>query len=267
VVPFAQLLVGLPSLRLEGLWTHFAAAEERDKAYTYRQLSIYRDTLHRLEEAGFPIPLRHAANSGATIDLPESHFDMVRCGIAIYGLYPSAEVSRPISLRPALSLKARLGRVRILPAGSSISYGRTHITTKPTRIVLLPIGYGDGVSRGLSNRGSVLIRGHRLPIVGHVCMDSLMVDAGDLPVEQDDEAVLIGRQGDEEISAEEVAYLLGTINYEVVTAIAERVPRVYRRGGEVVETLTLPGNRDRDDASAPTSAHRPSIGADASDGF
>jgi alanine racemase len=168
------------------------------------------------------------------------HLDMVRCGITIYGLYPSKEVSRSVPLRPAMSLKARVARLRTLPEGSSISYGRTYITTKPTPIALVPFGYGDGYHRLLSNRGEVLIRGKRVPIVGRVCMDQFMVDVSGIEgVKEGEEVVIIGRQGDEEITVEDVASWAQTINYEVVTAIAARVPRVYLKEGEVVSIETL----------------------------
>ncbi|HIC93204.1 MAG TPA: alanine racemase, partial [Anaerolineae bacterium] len=159
VVDFVQGLADFPNLHLEGLYTHFAAADEADKSYTRRQFGIFLDVLKRLEEAGVEVPIRHAANSAATLDLPETHLDMVRCGIAIYGLYPSAEVSRSVPLRPAMSLKSRVARLRTLPAGSCISYGCTYITSSPTRVALVPVGYGDGYHRLLSNRGQVLIRG------------------------------------------------------------------------------------------------------------
>jgi alanine racemase len=168
------------------------------------------------------------------------HLDMVRCGIALYGLRPSDEVEPAISLKPAMTLKSRVARVRTLPPGSSISYGCTYTTTRSTPVALVPVGYGDGYHRLLSNQGSVLIGGKRAPIVGRVCMDQFVVDVTDIEgVRQDDEIVVFGRQGEEEISAEEVAALAGTINYEVVTSILPRVTRVYLKGGEVVGVRPL----------------------------
>ena len=173
---------------------------------------------------------------------------MVRCGIALYGLRPSAEVEPAIPLKPAMALKSRVARVRTLPPGSSISYGCTYTTTRPTPVALVPVGYGDGYHRLLSNKGSVLIGGKRAPIVGRVCMDQFVVDVtghfdklrtGIEGVRRDDEVVVFGRQGGEEISAEEVAALAGTINYEVVTSILPRVTRVYLKGGQVVEVRPL----------------------------
>ncbi|MGC8837104.1 MAG: alanine racemase [Anaerolineae bacterium] len=244
VVPFLKDVVRLPGLRLEGLWTHFATADE-DTAYARQQFALYQEVLREVEAAGFAISLRHAANSGATLSLPETHLDMVRCGIAIYGLYPSAGVDRPVHLRPALTLKGRVGHVRTLPAGFPISYGRTFTTTRPTRVALVPIGYGDGYHRLHSNRGAVLIRGRRAPILGRVCMDQCVVDVTDIPgVRDGDEVVILGRQGDEEITAEEVAAWADTIHYEVVTGLTSRVLRVYR-GAE--STLPTPA-RGRGDA-------------------
>jgi len=250
VLPFAQALVQLPGLQLEGFYTHFSVADAADKTYTRCQFDIYRRLLARLDDAGFSIPLRHVANSAATLDLPEMALDGVRCGIALYGLRPSVEVGaglRPaptVSLRPVMSLKSRVARVRTLPAGSSVSYGRTYTTTQPTPVALVPAGYGDGYHRLLSNRGSVLIHGRRAPIAGRVCMDQLVVDVSDIPgVRQDDEVVLFGRQGEAEITADEVAGWAETINYEVTTGILPRVTRIYLRGGQVVsmDPLLEPG--------------------------
>lgn len=240
VLDFVRFLSGLPGLELEGLYSHHCVADLADKAFTRHQFSIYVDVVERLEEAGFAFPLKHVSNSATTLDLPEMALDMVRCGIALYGLRPSDEVEPAIPLRPALALKSRLARVRTLPAGASISYGRTHITDKPTRVALVPVGYGDGYHRILSNRGAVLIHGRRAPIVGRVCMDQFVVDVSHIPaVRLHDEVVLIGRQGTEHIPAEEVARWAETINYEVTTSLLPRVVRIYLRGGKEVERTTL----------------------------
>jgi alanine racemase len=240
VVPFVRRIAELPGLKLEGLFTHFAIADLADKTYTRRQFGLYMQVVKQLEEAGFTIPLKHVANSATNLDLPEMHLDMVRCGIALYGLRPSDEVEPAIPLKPAMALKSRVARVRTLPAGSSISYGCTYTTTRPTAVALVPVGYGDGYYRLLSNKGSVLIGGKRAPIVGRVCMDQFVADVTGIEgVRQDDEVVVFGRQGEEEISAEEVAALAGTINYEVVTSILPRVTRIYLKGGEVVEVKPL----------------------------
>jgi alanine racemase len=234
---FVRRVAELPGLRLEGLYTHYPVADEADTSYTRQQLAIYRSVLQALEDAGFSIPLRHTANSAATLALPETHLDAVRPGIAIYGLPPSDQVEAPIPLRPALTLKSRVARLRTLPAGASIGYGRTYTVPHPKPFALVPIGYGDGYLRLASNRGVMLIQGRRVPIVGRVSMDQTVVDVGDIPgVRQNEEVVVIGRQGGEEITAGEVARWTETIHYEVVTRIAPRVTRVYLQDGQVVAT-------------------------------
>lgn len=240
VLKFVRGLLTLPGLRLEGLWTHFATADEENKVYTLQQLAEYHEVLKSLNDAGISIPCRHAANSAATLEMPEAHLDMVRCGIAIYGLYPSAEVGHAIALQPAMSLKARAARVRELPAGSSVSYGRKFVADRPTLVALVPFGYADGFDRGLSSIGSVLVRGRRAPVIGRVCMDQFVVNVQDVPdAAQDDEVVIIGRQGDEEITADEVALAAATINYEIACGVSARVPRLYFKDGALVETTSL----------------------------
>jgi alanine racemase len=232
VLDFARALVSLPGLSLEGFYTHFCSADERDTSHTYRQFETYSQLVRQLEEAGIAIPVRHVANSAAALRFPEMHLDLVRCGIAVYGLRPSPEVEVNMPLRPAMSLKSRVGRVRTLPAGWGISYGRTYVTSCPTPVALVPVGYGDGYHRIQSNKGTVLIRGKRAPILGRVCMDQFVVDVSGIPdVRQNDEVVVLGRQSEEEITADEIAAWAGTINYEVVTSILPRVPRVYLRDG------------------------------------
>ena len=222
-------IAGLRQLELEGVFTHFASSDSADKTYADQQFETYIEFLDCLKRAGLEIPIRHAANSGAIIDLPHMHLDMVRAGISLYGLYPSDEVDRSkITLRPAMSLKARIIHLKTVPAGSAISYGMTHITEKPTKIATIPIGYADGYNRRLTNRGFMLVNGVRAPIVGRVCMDLTMLDVGHIPkINIEDEVVMIGQQGNESITADEIASLLGTINYEITSAITARVPRVY----------------------------------------
>jgi alanine racemase len=240
VLPYLAALERLPNLEIEGIFTHFATADAHDKSYAQQQFALFQEILKVVEEAGHTIPVRHAANSAATLDLPETHLDAVRPGIALYGMYPSEEVSREVPLRPALMLKSHVGRVRTLPAGSSVSYGRTFIAKGPTTVANIPVGYGDGYHRALSNKGAVLIGGQRAPIVGRVCMDQFVVDVSRIPgVAEGDEVVLIGSQGDERITPEEVAGLAGTINYEVTTGLLQRIPRLFLRGGEVVDELRL----------------------------
>lgn len=235
---FLEALRQLPGIYLEGVFTHFATADWSDQCYTHQQLEVFKEVLTTLHQAGIQTPLIHAANSAATMRLPEAHFNAVRPGIAIYGLEPSGEWQPVFPLKPALKLKSRVSRVRWLPPGSGVSYGRTYIINRPTLAALVPVGYGDGYHRILSNRGAVLIRGKRAPIIGRICMDQFVVDVTAIEgVQQDDEVVLIGRQGEEMIRAEDVAALAETINYEVTTSLLPRVVRVYSRGGQVVEVL------------------------------
>ncbi|MEK7215094.1 MAG: alanine racemase [Chloroflexota bacterium] len=233
---FAQFLQTLPTLNLRGVYTHFAVADETDKTFTRRQFALFMETAGRLP----PGLLRHVANSAAIADLPEMGLDMVRPGIALYGCYPSPYVGRDLDLRPVLSLKSYVARVHTLAAGETVSYGRTWTAPRASRIALIPCGYADGLPRITSNRGAVLIRGRRAPVVGRVCMDQHMVDVTDIPeVALGDEAVIIGRQGDAVITAEEIAALAGTINYEVLCAVAARVPRHYLQGGRAVSRSSL----------------------------
>jgi alanine racemase len=223
----------LAGVRLDGIFTHFAAADEADKAFAEMQLEIFRSFLDRLSRAGIDTGLRHAANSAGVIDLPQAHFDAVRPGIALYGLYPSRAVDcRRIDLRPALALKSRVLQVKAVPAGFPVSYGMTWTAPRATRIATVACGYADGIQRRLSNRGHMLVRGTVVPIVGRVCMDLIMLDVGRVAgVAAGDEVVIIGRQGDAEISADTVADLLETINYEVVFTNLARVPRRYMGRG------------------------------------
>ncbi len=238
VAEFARSLQALPGIRIEGLFTHFATADAADQTHVREQLTVFREVLSGLRNAGIPIPLAHTANSAATMRLPEAHFDAVRVGIAMYGLDPSDEWPPVFEIRPALTLKSRVSRVRELPAGAGISYGRTFVTAVPARVALVPVGYGDGYHRILSNLGSVLVCGRRAPIRGRVCMDQFVVDISDIGgVRQDDEVVLIGRQEKEHIRAEEVARLAGTINYEVTTSLLPRVARAYLRSGQITEMV------------------------------
>ncbi|ATW25576.1 alanine racemase [Candidatus Formimonas warabiya] len=222
-------IVRLDGLFVEGIFTHFAVADETDKSFSQYQFHQFTEFLGELQKENIEIPVKHAANSAAIIDLPETHLDMVRAGIIIYGLYPSDQVDKSrIHLRPALELKAEVSFVKKVSPGTSISYGRKFIAPKETVIASLPLGYADGYSRMLSNKGELLLGGKRVPIVGTICMDQFMVDASQVPgVKIGDEAVLIGAQGAENIPVEEIAERLNTINYEIVCMLSERVPRVY----------------------------------------
>jgi len=228
VIDFARALQDFPSIQLEGMFSHFAAADEADSTFSRQQLQVYREVVVALEATGISLPLKHLANSAAGLVLPETHYHLVRLGIAMYGLPPSLEINWPVSLRPAMTLKTRLARLRVLPAGASVGYGRTYIAPTPTPIALAPVGYGDGYPRLCSNRGAMLVRGQRAPIVGRVSMDQTSLDVSGIDnVMQDDEVVVFGRQGEAEITADEVAAWAETINYEIVTRLAARVPRIY----------------------------------------
>ncbi|MDZ7679218.1 MAG: alanine racemase [Acidimicrobiales bacterium] len=226
VVPLAQRVIDAPGLELEALWTHLAVADEPDHDFTAVQLDRYQGALEQLEAAGISPRLRHAANSAGAIAHPASRFDLVRCGIAIYGISPSPELAGHAPLHPAMSLSARVTQVKVVPAGDALSYGLRHRFDVPTVVATVAIGYADGVRRDLHRLGGeVLLGGHRCPIVGTITMDQLMVDCGDVEVAAGDEAVLIGSQGPERITAEAVAGRLDTIGYEVVCGVGPRVER------------------------------------------
>ncbi|MEW6077632.1 MAG: alanine racemase [Thermodesulfobacteriota bacterium] len=218
----------LPGISLQGVYTHFSSADEADKTGAAGQLALFSRLTEALPAAGLSSLLRHAANSAAIIDLPSSHLDMVRAGIAMYGLYPSAAVSRRVSLEPAMALKTRVIQLKPVAAGTAVSYGATYITPRATVLAIVPIGYAEGYNRLLSSRGHMLVRGRRAPVVGRVCMDLTVLDVGGIEgVRVEDEVVVFGRQGEEQITVDEIAAALNTINYEVVTAVTDRVPRVY----------------------------------------
>lgn len=227
------------ALVVEGIYTHFATADDSDARdipgwgdeYTRRQLTTFLQATDALDHAGLGVRYRHAANSPAVLNYPDSRLNLVRAGILLYGLDPSGNVPRPGGFEPALSFKTRLAMVRHVPPGTFVSYGATFETQRESRIGVTMTGYADGFRRAPRDYGYVLIRGKRAPIAGRVCMDQTMIDVTDVPEAQaGDEVVLIGRQGSEENSAEEVARLTGTNNYEVVTTISARVPRIYFGG-------------------------------------
>ncbi|HEX9134830.1 MAG TPA: alanine racemase, partial [Ktedonobacteraceae bacterium] len=227
VLKLIHEIIDLPLLELEGIFTHFAMADTHDQTHARMQLTRFQDVLQFIEEEHIRPPLVHAANSAAILSLPEAHFDMVRPGIALYGLDPSPEVRLPVGFRPALSFKTQVAQVKAIPAGESISYGYSYITDRPTCVAILPVGYADGFRRAPTNWGSVLVHGQEAPLLGRVCMDQCVIDVSHIPqVRVGDEVVLIGRQGAAILTAEQVAERLGTINYEVVSEILARVPRV-----------------------------------------
>lgn len=215
-------------LVLDGICTHFAVADEPDRSESTEQLDEFRRVLHGVEASRGRPRLVHAANSAAMLAVPDARFDLVRAGIALYGVAPAPALAGRVPLTPVLSLRAEVTYVKALPAGARVSYGLRYELARPSRVVTVPVGYADGVPRNLGLRGGeVLIGGRRHPIAGTVTMDQLMVDVGDAPVEVGDDVVLLGRQGDDEVTAEEWAQRLGTIAYEIVTGIGPRVPRRY----------------------------------------
>jgi alanine racemase len=224
-------LTRMERLRIEGVFTHFASADEADKGFTYRQIERFREVIEALEKDGLHIPLRHAANSSALLDVPESYLNMVRPGLILYGLHPGAEVSQSIPIKPVLSLKTRITFVKEIEPGETVSYNRRFTARRRSRVATVPIGYGDGLDRHLSNRGQALVGGRRAPIIGTICMDQTVIDVTDVPPPSvGDEVVVYGAQGGERISVEEVARLLDTIPYEITCAIGRRVPRVVVGG-------------------------------------
>jgi len=240
-VALAEALRDLPGVVVEGLATHLASVDEGDKSFTFEQYRAFRACSDRLPW----VPLHHVSSTGAVLDLTELRLALVRCGIGVYGYYPSDEVSRSVELQPALALRSRVARVATLQAGESVGYARAWRAPRQSRVALVLAGYGDGVRRSLSNRGVALVRGQRAPFAGRVAMDMLMLDVTDIPdVAVDDEVTLIGAQGDESVSADEVGSLAGTISYEVLAGIMARVPRLFLRGGRVVACQDLAGYRE-----------------------
>lgn len=228
-------LAKLPHIMVEGIFTHFAKADEIEKEPTHRQIELFTHMIQMLEQRGVKIPIHHCSNSAGIVEIPEANMDLVRAGITLYGLWPSDEVDKTkISIKPALSLITHVAYVKELEAGHSISYGGTYTTKETRRIATIPVGYADGYARSLSNKGDVLIHGRRAPICGRVCMDQFMVDVTDIPQAKElDEVILVGRQGDEEITVDELGDLCGRFSYEFICDIGKRVPRIYTRNHEV----------------------------------
>ncbi|ADL08644.1 alanine racemase [Thermosediminibacter oceani] len=227
----------LPGIEVEGIFTHFARADEEDKSFTEEQYKKYRETVGVLESRGLRVPIKHVANSAAIIDMPGMHLDMVRPGIILYGIYPSEEVQRSrITLKPVMTFKTRVSHVKTVPAGTPISYGGTFVTKKTSVIATLPVGYADGYPRLLSSRAEVVIKGRRAPLVGRVCMDQCMVDVTDIPgVQPGDEVELFGTGENGGVTADEIAKIVGTIPYEIVCGISKRVPRIYIKDGKIIK--------------------------------
>ena len=222
-------LLGFKHIIIEGIFTHFASADEEDVRYTMQQIENFKRLAAEMEVSGIEIQYVHAANSAGAMLYKDSHFNMVRPGLMLYGLYPNQHLMSIVKLKPALSLKTRIIYLKNTPPGRFISYGRTHMTNRETIIATLPIGYADGLNRHLSNRGEMLVHGWRAPIIGRICMDHTMIDVGGIKgAKVGDEVVVIGSQKGETITVEDVADLLDTIPYEVVCWISARVPRIYK---------------------------------------
>ena len=233
-VEFVKWLTSLEGIEIEGIFTHFATADEANRSHVHLQLERFKSVLSSLSEINLRPSVAHAANSAAALTLPDAHFNAVRVGLGLYGVYPSSEVERAstVPLQPALTWKARIISLRQSTQGEGVSYGRTHIVDEPTRLVTLPVGYADGYSRSLSNRGEALIGGRKYRQVGFVCMDgSVFQIAPSKEAQTDlhigDEAVLIGKQGNLEITVDQVAEEAGTISYEILTGIGKRIPQIY----------------------------------------
>lgn len=230
----------LPNIIIEGIFCHFSTADEKDKTYTYDQVKKYDAFYEKLKEKKVYIKMRHIANSAAIIDLPETHYEAVRPGIIIYGYYPSDEVNKEnINLKPVMTLKTNVVHIKTLPAGEYVSYGRKYKTEKESIIATLPIGYADGYSRLLFQKGKVILRGKFAPVIGKICMDQCMIDVTEIDgAKIGDEVILIGEDENNKFTADTIAELIGTINYEVICMIGKRVPRVYVSKGRVVKIKT-----------------------------
>lgn len=229
----------MDGIEITGMFTHFAKADESDKTAANIQVERYVNFADELERQGVSMQIRHVSNSAAIIDMPQVNFNMVRSGISTYGLYPSEEVDKSrLALKPAMSIKSHISFLKEVDAGVAVSYGGTFVTKRPTRVATIPVGYADGYPRNLSNKGYVLINGAKAPILGRVCMDQFMVDVTDIDnVNYDSIVTLLGADGTEKISVEELSGLAGTFNYEFVCGISKRVPRVFSRGGRIIGTL------------------------------
>lgn len=229
----------LPNVNMEGVFTHFAKADETDKTSTKNQISQFVSMTEKLRERGVTFPYEHCANSAAIIDVEDARFDIVRAGISTYGLYPSEEVNQnAVHLKPALALKSHVAFVKEIEEGTPVSYGGTFVAEKKMKIATIPVGYGDGYPRSLSGKGYVLIRGKKANILGRICMDQFMVDVTDIEgVSFGDKVTLIGRDGNEAISVEKLSELSGRFNYEFICALGKRIPRVYVKNGKIAEQV------------------------------
>ena len=226
-------------IEVEGIFTHFARADESDKTAAKKQLTEFREFIGRIEEkTGRKIPVKHCSNSAGIVEMPDANMDVVRAGITLYGLWPSNQVRKDIvKLSPALSLYSHIVYIKEIEAGTAVSYGGTYVADRVRRVATIPVGYGDGYPRGLSGKGHILIHGKKAPILGRVCMDQFMVDVTEIPeAAMGDRVTLIGREGQQEITMELLGELSGRFNYELACDITKRVPRVYTKGGEILYT-------------------------------
>jgi alanine racemase len=227
-VSFVELVRQTDGIFLQGLYTHFATADEENKQYAHLQFDRFKSVILQLENKGIHLPLKHAANSGAIIDLPETYLDMVRPGVMMYGYYPSNDTTESVPIEPAMTFKTKVLFIKEIPPQTSVSYGRKFISDRVTRIATLPVGYADGYNRLLMNKGEVTIRGKKFPVIGRVCMDLIHVNLGeDKTIQIGDEVILFGREKDNAFTVTEICRLISTIPYEVTCWISRRVPRAY----------------------------------------
>ena len=243
-VKFVTSLLELENLVIESIFTHLAEPNNPDSDFTSVQIDRFKEVIRALERKKIHIPLVHTASTAAILNFPESYFNMVRPGILLYGLYTSPSCNKRVKVEPILSLYTRVCQLNLLPKGVGISYGRTYKTKKEQKIATLWVGYGDGYPRSLSNKGQVIIKGRLAPIVGNVCMDLTMIDVTHIPdVKVGNLVTLIGRDGEVELTADRIAELAGTINYEIATRICPRVPRVYVNNGKPSRVRSLLGDK------------------------
>lgn len=238
-IDFVKSILSLPNIEIEGIFTHFARADECDKTFALLQLKKFEDFIREIENRlEFKIPIKHCSNSAGIVELKEANMDAVRAGITLYGMWPSGEVDQNIvALQPVLGLKSTIVNIKTVGKGAAISYGGTYVTEKEAVIATIPVGYGDGYPRALSNKGYILIRGKRAAITGRICMDQFMVDVSDIPeAKVGDEVTLIGTEDSESITIEQLADISGGFNYELACNLGKRVPRVYTKNGIIVHT-------------------------------
>lgn len=226
VMPFIKRLNRFRNIDLKGVFSHFACADESDKAFSFKQIKIFNKIIGEIEASGIKIPKKHMANSAGVLDLPGSYYDLVRPGIMIYGLYPSQEVMRSVKLKPAMTLRSKISHLQLMSGGTPVSYGRTFYTRGNSLVATLPLGYADGYSRQLSNQGYVMVKGQRAPLIGRVCMDMCMIDVSKIKdVQPGDDVTVFG----DDPSVDDIAGRIGSINYEVVCSVGKRVPRIFLR--------------------------------------